>query len=390
MKINRAIPGTRIAATAAFALALLLLTSCGRPAEPLTEKKTPAPPGSVDAMRYPPGAPQLDMIQSQSITLSPEPLADVLSARVAYDDDRTARIAVSYAGRIVALKASPGDPVKAGQVLAEIDSPDVGTAIADHNKARADEQRKRLVMERARDLVAGDAVSQKDWESLQADLAVAHAETQRAEQRLKNLNPRGAPLAGQRVQLVSPIAGVVAERNATPSLEVSPSLVAPLFVVTDPKRLWLLIDVPEKLLGRLRPGHAVEVESDAYPGERFKAQVAQLGQVVDVNTRRVTARATLANPEGKLLPEMFVRAQFVQGSGQAARVPNSAFVTHGLYTYLFVEAGAGEFRRRRVALLTQGGESSVVGSGLQSGERVVTRGALLLDADLTARAGDTP
>ena len=390
MKKNRAVPGTRAAVLALFAIAFLLLTGCGRRAEPLAEKKVPAPSASVDAMHYPPGAPQLDMIQSQAITLSPVPLADVLSARVAYDDDRTARIAVSYAGRIVALKASPGDAVKAGQVLAEIDSPDVGTAIADHNKARADEQRKRLAMERARDLVAGDAVSQKDWESLQADLAVAHAETQRAEQRLQNLNPRGAPLAGQRVQLVSPIAGVVAERNATRSLEVSPSLAAPLFVVTDPKRLWLMIDVPEKLLGRLRPGNAVEVESDAYPGERFKAQVAQTGQVVDVNTRRVTTRALLANPEGKLLPEMFVRAQAVQGSGQAARVPNSALVNHGLYTYLFVEAGAGDFRRRKVGLLTQGGESSVVGTGLQNGERVVTQGALLLDADLTARAGDTP
>jgi cobalt-zinc-cadmium efflux system membrane fusion protein len=233
-------------------------------------------------------------------------------------------------------------------------------------------------------------VSQKDWESLQADLVVAHAETQRAEQRVKNLNPRGAPLVGQRLQLVSPISGVVAERNATPSLEVSPSLAAPLFVVTDSKRLWLMIDVPEKLLGRIRPGHAVEVESDAYPGERFKAQVVQMGQVVDVNTRRVTARATLANPEGKLLPEMFVRAQAVQGSGLAARVPNNALVNHGLYTYVFVEAAAGEFRRRKVGLLTQGGESSVVGTGLESGERVVTRGALLLDADLTARAGDTP
>ena len=390
MKKCHATPRTLAAALALFVPALSLLAACSRPAATLAEKKAPLPTVSVDAMQYPPGAPQLEKIQTQAIAFSPVPLADVLSARVAYDDDRTARIAVSYAGRIVALKASPGDVVRAGQVLAEIDSPDVGTAIADHNKARADEDRKRSALERARDLVAGDAVSQKDWESLQADLAVAHAETQRAEQRLKNLNPRGARLVGQRAQLVSPIAGVVAERSATPSLEVSPSLPAPLFVVTDPKRLWLFIDVPEKLLGRIRPGQTVEVESDAYPGEQFKAQVVQTGQVVDVNTRRVTARAALANPEGKLLPEMFVRAQAVQGSGLAARVPNNALVNHGLYTYVFVEAGAGDFRRRKVGLLTQGGESSVIGSGLESGERVVTRGALLLDADLTARASDRP
>lgn len=378
----------QLAAALVSALIAAVVAGCGRPADPLAEKKAAASPADVEAMHYPAGAAQLEMIRSQAVALAPVPLADVLSARIAYDDDRTARIGVSYAGRIVALRALPGDVVRAGQVLAEIDSPDVGTAVADQDKAHADEARKRQLVERARGLVAGDALSQKDFESLEADLALAQAESRRADQHLRSLNPGGLPLAGQRVSLVSPIAGVVAERTATPALEVGPGMAAPLFVVTDPKRLWLMIDVPETLLRHLQPGRAVEVESDAYPGERFAARVAQTGQVVDTNTRRVTARATLANPARKLLPEMFVRARVVQGAGLAPRVPNSALVNHGLYSYVFVQTGAGDFRRRKVELLLQGGDYSVVASGLRDGERVVTQGALLLDADLTARAGD--
>ena len=328
------------------------------------------------------------MIQARAILPSRVPLADVLSARVTYDEDVTARIGVGVSGRIVDIKVAPGDTVKAGQVLAEIDSPDFGTAAADLDKARADEERKRLAVERAKDLVSGDAIPVKEWESLQSDLAQARAETLRAGQRLKNLNPRGLAISGQRVKLTSPIDGVVTDRTATPALEVSPGMAAPLFVVTDPKRLWLMIDLPEKLLGRVRLKSDVSVESDAFPGQQFSARIVQLGQVVDVNTRRATARAVLANPRTELLPEMFVRASVLQAEGQGVRVPNSAIVNHGVYAYLFVQEAPGEFHRRKVALLTQGGDASYVGEGLKGSELVVVKGALLLDAELTARAGD--
>lgn len=361
------------------------------PAEARASTPNPAPPAgqlAPDTLRYADGAPQLAMIGARVIAPSRVPLGDVLSARVTYDEDATARIGVGVSGRVVDIKVAPGDSVKAGQVLAEIDSPDFGTAAADLRKAKADEQRKRLAVERARDLVSGDAIPVKEWESLQSDLAQAGAETQRAEQRLRNLNPRGLPISGQRVKLTSPIDGVVTDRTATPALEVSPGAGAPLFVVSDPKRLWLMIDLPEKLLGRVRLKSDVSVESDAFPGEQFAARVVQLGQVMDTNTRRATVRAVLDNPRMALLPEMFVRAHLLQAEGSGVRVPNSAIVNHGVYAYLFVQEAPGEFRRRKVALITQGGEASYVGEGLRGTEQVVVKGALLLDAELTARAGD--
>jgi cobalt-zinc-cadmium efflux system membrane fusion protein len=354
--------------------------------QPATASDAPTP----DVIRYAGGAPQLAMVQSQLIAASPVPLTDALSARLAYYEDVTSRVAVGVAGRITAIKAAPGDTVKAGQVLAEIDSPDFGSASADLAKARADEDRKRQAVERARALGPGDAISLKDWESLQADQAQAVAETLRAKQRLSNLDPLGLVVAGQRMKLVSPMAGVVAERTATPALEVNTGLAAPLFVVTDPRKLWLLIDLPETLLSRIQRGRLVEVDSDAYPAEHFKARIVQVGAVVDSNTRRVTVRARLDNAQLKLLPEMFVRARILQDNGSGVQVPNSAIVNQGAYNHVFVQTAAGEFQRRRVSLLTQGSDASYVGAGLQGNERIVTTGALLLDAELTARTAQQP
>lgn len=346
--------------------------------------------GARDSLRYPEASPQLAMIQSRPIPASRVPLTEPLSARVAYDEDVTARISVGISGRIVGLKASPGDAVKVGQVLAEIDAPDFGTALADLDKANADEGRKRLVLERARSLVPGEAISVKEAEAAQADYAQAQAETERAERRLKNLNPHGLLVRGQRVGLTSPMNGVVTERTATPALEVSPGLAAPLFVVTDPRRLWLMIDLPERLLSRVKLGGAVTVDSDAYPDEHFSAKIVQLGQVVDPNTRRVVVRARLDNQAVKLLPEMFVRASLLQDSGTGVQVPNSAIVNRGVYDFVFVQTAPGEFHRRSVTLVTHGSDASYVGAGLEGGERVVTTGALLLDAELSARADDKP
>ncbi len=139
---------------------------------------TPAP--DPDRIQFPRGAPQLAMIQAQILPAVAMPAGDTLSARVVYDEDVTARIGVGVNGRVAAIKAAPGSPVRAGQVLAEIDSPDFGAALADLSKARADEERKRKAMERAKELVSGEAIAGKDSEAAQSDLDQAHAETSRA------------------------------------------------------------------------------------------------------------------------------------------------------------------------------------------------------------------
>lgn len=344
----------------------------------------------TDVLRYPAGAPQLDMIRAEQLGAEPVPLGDALSARMVYDEDVTARIGVGISGRVLNILAAPGDSVTAGQVLAEIDSADVGTAAADVGKAKADEERKRLAVERARGLTVDDAIARRDWEALQSDHAQAQAELARAEQRLRNLNPRNLPINGQRIKLTSPVAGVVTDRSATPALEVSPGMPNPLFTVTDLTRLWVLIDLPESMLAKVRRGAQVRIESDAFPDERFVARLVQLGQTVDVNSRRVTLRAVLENPQRKLLPEMFVRARILQETGEGVRVPNTALVNQGLYSYVFVQSAPGEFRRRKVTLLSQGDQTSFVGAGLVGGEQVVTSGALLLDAEFTARSGGQP
>src|SRR5450759_3895611 len=257
------------------------------------------------------------------------------------------------------------------------------TAVADLNKAQADETRKRLAFERAQKLHDGEVLPRKDLESAEADLAQARAEAQRARLRMRNLAPGGG--ARENYLLRAPIGGVVSERKANPGMEVRPDLPDPLYVITDPKRLWVMIDLPERNLSKVEPGHPVAVEVDAWPGERFAGTIEKIGETVDPATRRIQVRCSVPNPARKLKPEMYARVTLLADENQRAlRVPNGALITEGLYRQVFVEKSPGVFEKRRVTLRLQDRDYSYVASGLRPGERVGAGGALLLNSELAA------
>lgn len=351
-------------------------------AVPLAHASKPALPNPPDVLRYPADAPQLAAIHAEPLRQLPLPLAEPLNARVVYDEDATARISAPIAGRVLSLKAQVGDSVQRGQALLVMDAPDLGSAEADVDKARADAVQKRLALARANSLYSGAALARKDLESAEADYAAAQAETRRASLRLKNLNPGGS-VGGEGYALRSPIAGVVSDRQVNPGMEISPGMANPLFVVTDPTRVWVLVDVPEKLLGKVAPGQPVSIEVDAYPDTQFAGRIDKIAPALDPLTRRISVRCRVDNRDARLKPEMFARVSLLANAATLAlRVPNTALVSDGLYSYVFVEQSPGVLQRRRVTLAAEQPDYSYVVNGLQAGERVVTSGALLLNSEL--------
>jgi cobalt-zinc-cadmium efflux system membrane fusion protein len=166
-------------------------------------------------------------------------------------------------------------------------------------------------------------------------------------------------------------------------MEVRPDLAAPLFVITDPTRLWVIADLPERALAKVAVGHSASVEVDAYPDQRFDAIIERVGEVVDPATRRVPLRLRVGNPDRRLKPEMYARVRLLADAARSAvRVPNSALVTSGVYSYVFVETEPGVFARRKVSLAFEDRDWVYVADGLAVGDRVVTAGALLLNSEL--------
>lgn len=376
-----------LAATIVLAVALVAaLIAFGPRAVRKPDDEPAQPPGisqiAPDRLRYPAGAPQLARLKIQPVSESIEPTLEPLNARISYDENRTVRLSVPISGRVRRILAQPGDSVQAGQPLAAVDAPDYANALAEQRKAQADFDLKRKAHERARMLHDAGVIARKELEAADSDLRQAQAEAARTAARLKTL---GDSARDDGYVVRAPVAGVVAERNLNPGEELRPDLPDPLFVITDPKSLWLVLELPERDLGKLAQGQPLAVETDAYPDVEFAARVASIGVTLDPQSRRVPVRAVIDNADLKLKPGMYARATALSPQGRRAiPLPNSALLTSGLYDYVFVETEPGVLQKRRVEVSVRGHDQSYVSAGLAAGERVVTSGVLLLDSELAS------
>lgn len=330
-------------------------------------------------------ASQLAFLKLEKAALAPLPASDPMNARLSVAEDLTARIFPPVEGRVIALPAGLGDRIASGAPLAVIDAPDFGQAIADLRKAESDATQKKKALARAQTLFEGEALARRELEASEADAHAAGAEVERARLRLENLSPAGSRIDGQRLVLRAPLAGIVVDRQANPGTQVRPDAANPLFVISDLKRLWLNIDLPEKAAALAKPGTAVDFTVDAYPGEDFPAHIERVGAMVDPATRRIPVRAVIDNSDGRLKPEMYARATISQLDGEnSIRLPVSALLTSGLTAHLFVQVGPREFERRAVGIARQDAEFVYLtaASPVHAGDSVVIKGALLLASEL--------
>ena len=360
------------------AAALALLSACTEAPAPAPEASAPILQGNQ--LRFAPGHPQLALLGIATATPGKSIIVE-LSARLVWNEERTQRIYPAFAGRVMAIKADVGQPVKAGTVLAQLASPDFGVAQADTAKARADVRLTQKSLQRQRELFEAGIVARKDLEQAEAEAARSQAETQRADARTR-LYGGGGGNVNQQLALVAGLNGVVVERNLNPGQELRPDQSGPgvpaLFVVTDPTSLWVQIDARESEVGTLRPGAAFELIIPALPGQKFEGRVTAASDFIDPATRTIKVRGVVANPDRKLKAEMLATARIERMLGGGVVIPAQAVSLLGATHTVLVQVQPGVFESREVVLGYQGPREAVVSRGLEVGEQVVSENMLLL------------
>lgn len=356
-----------------------IFTACSDSSE--QHKPVPQPPKVQGEVYLAPDSPKKAYVKTASLSLSSHPLLEPLAGKVTYNESMTSRISSPVAGRVIAKPVALGTQVQTGNVLLELDSPDVAAAEADHAKAQADLALVSHAFKRQQELYAGKAVSQKDLEQAQDDFNDVRSEVQRAQQRLKNLQISPKQSDG-RFALRSTVSGIVVERNVNPGMEVRPDLQEPLYVVSDIKKLTVLMEVFEVNLSKIRLGQKLSISVPAYPGETFPATVQYIGQVLDEQTRTVQVRCELPNPDGRLLPGMYAIINVESDPGdQAIVIPLTAVFTEGDADYVFIAIDENHYQQRPVEIGLRLKDKAVITQGLKPDEKLVTDGALMLRAE---------
>jgi membrane fusion protein, heavy metal efflux system len=363
--LRRALPAgkqIRVVLVIVLAAAAALAVGWGALRARASEPATSGEPGASNEVHL--SSAQLSTLGINTVGTRAFRTEEVTDGQIALNGDTTTQVFSPYSGRVVRVLASPGETVKQGAPLLRIEASefvqtqsDLLNAAATLKLARINEQRKHA----AYDSKGG---SLQDWQQAQADLAAAENTHTAAANRLRILGQSDREIAAiesakktePATYVVAPIGGIVTDRQVGPGQYIQSGASNPVFSIGDLSTVWLVAAVPETDAPFIERGQTVEVRVLALPGQ------------------------TLANPDGKLKPQMFASFSIItSGESQAPAVPEEAIVREGDQARVWVVAPNNTLTLRSIRTGRSMDGMVEVLSGLRAGERVVTRGSLFID-----------
>jgi cobalt-zinc-cadmium efflux system membrane fusion protein len=351
-----------------FALSLSV-AGCGTHADPTAE----APPPAHVEHEQDLNVVKVDHPEQFSLATAGQRAARsqlVVTGTVSPDVSRTVPVVSIATGRVVEIKARLGDTVQKGQVLMRVQSSDIAGAFSDYRKAVTDEALARTQLDRAKDLYAHGAIALNDLQVAQDAEDKAKVDVETTSEHLRLLGSDLEHPTGF-VDIVAPVSGVITEQQVTNAGGVQ-GLGSNLMTISDLSYIWVLGDVHENDLPSVRVGETADIRLNAYPGQVFKGTINNIGAVLDPNIRTAKVRIEVRNP-GLMRIGMFVTATF-HGMTEERRavVPASAILHLHDRDWVFVPAGAGQFRRTEVTAgeMLPNNLQEII-SGIQAGQQVV-------------------
>jgi len=281
-----------------------------------------------------------------------------------------ATVSARFGGRMEKLYVNfTGEVVQRGQPLFELYSPDLISAQQDFliaagalenaqktgNSSNEDVQRRLFQASRDR---------------LRVHFGMTEAQVAELErtQQIKNA-----------LMFLSPIQGTIVQKQIQQGQYVDEGML--LYQVVDLSKVWIYVDVYEKDLRFVNIGQAVHITNQAFPGQAYHGRVTFLDPVVNNETRTARVRTEFDNPNGNLMPNMFVSARIEVSKREALAVPMSAVLSTGKRTVVWVEVAQNRFEPRDVVIGISSGSYYEVLKGLNEGERVATTGGFLIDSE---------
>ena len=326
--------------------------------------------------------------------LANQPVADVMrvAGQVDFDEQRIARIGSTVTGRVVEVRQHLGNAVKVGDVLAVLNSAELGQAQLAYLKARSQAALEQRNVDRAKLLLSADVIGAAELQRRENAWEMAQAEHRAAADQLKVLGMSEAGL--KRIAqtgnidslkpVAATIAGIVVERNVTQGQVVTPS--DPMFTVADLSHVWVVAEIPEQQAAGAKIGQDVAIEIPALGGEHVSGKLVYISDTVDPQTRTVLVRTAVENKQRRLKPAMLATMLIATEPVPRLVVPAAAVVRENNQDYVFMQTKAGQFRLTEVRLAAEVNGMRPVISGVKMGDPVVVDGAFHLNNERNRQA----
>lgn len=315
------------------------------------------------------------MIRVDTASLQEVQSALQLSGKVTFEDQRVFRIFPLVGGHVVQVKAELGDYVKKGQTLAVIRSGEVAEFEEQMMSARTNLLTAQKNLEVTQDMYEAGLVPERD-------LVMARQEKQNAEAGLKRIKEIFSIYSigyGSEYVIKAPAAGFIVEKNVNTDMQVRSDNADNLFTISDMNAIWVLANVYETDIAKVKVGYEADVTALSYPGKIFKGKIDKIFNVLDPETRVMKVRVRLENTDFELKPEMFANVTVRYPENRTLlSIPADAVVMEKSRNYVTVYRKRCDIETREVQLYHTSGDKAYILSGLQEGEQVVSKHPLLV------------
>ena len=313
-------------------------------------------------VRISPARMQMLGVRTEEVAMRPALTRTIrATGTLQFNERRLATITTKAAGWIERLTvAATGDPVRQGEVLAELYAPDLVAAEQEY-------------------LVAARMPGALTTASLQRLRALDVPDDE-----ITRLRKTGK--VSRRIAVEAPADGVVIEKLVQEGMRIEPGQA--LYKTADLRDVWLIADVQEQDLGLIRAGEKAQAHFVAFPGKSFDGTVEFIYPSLSPETRTARVRIVIPNPDAALRAAMYASVEIAVPAADKPMlaVPTSAVIDSGARQVVLLDRGEGRFEPRPVRLGTQAGDWIEVIDGVKAGEKVVTSANFLIDAESNLRA----
>ncbi len=296
-------------------------------------------------------------------------------------------VSASQSGLITRLNTSIGDQVRKGDVLAELNSPDLLSLQRLYLKAENELQLGALSNQRDKKLFEEGVIAERRWQETHSQYIAFASEANEHRQLLEIAGMNAAEIKhlqsthrlSSKLKVLSPIAGTVMERMGVAGSRAD--MLAPLYRIADLSELWLEINIPQERAAQVKIGDQVQTENSDPATAAITAKIGQLSQNVDAENQTVLARAIIDSKQPAIRPNQRINIQIMQTTATPAfKVPNAAIAQNAGQSYLFIRTPDG-FRVTPVTIIGKQNEMSVISGELSGNEDIALNGAVALKAN---------
>ncbi|MBS1782076.1 MAG: efflux RND transporter periplasmic adaptor subunit [Bacteroidetes bacterium] len=325
------------------------------------------------------------MIQLDSVRFCTMDYELSLSGEVNFNENSVIKIFPRGSGQVLESKVSLGDKVRRGQVLAVIRSADVAGNYADLNSTTADVMIAKRQLDNTEGLYQNGIASEREFTEAKENYQKALSAKNKVVSAI-NINGGGNSNANGQYILTSPIDGYVVEKKINAGDFIRPDNGENLFTISDLKDVWVMANVYETDIPKVRQGYSVKVIPSAYGDKVLYGKIDQVSQVIDPQSKAMRVRIVLPNNDMLLKPDMFVRVVVSNVEGtRALCIPSKSLISQEGKNYVVIYNSKNDLKVSEVSVLHTVNNQTFVGGGVEAGQWLVTDKQLFIFNELVSK-----